>query len=617
MNPLNRKMFRQPGMSRQPAGILASSPELANVVRQRMDQPVQMANGGINANDTISNQLMAIQQLRGMGDKATLTNIARDQRLPRSVQMAAANALSGIKPKESGPVQQVPLASTGKLPSLSAPPVMSVRGNSGQRQPADPQKQTSLDSQVMSGSSMPLEALNRIRKARGMSVLPSTTDPDIFVRAARKLSPDGKGIAAVLGENQAETQRLISQANEQSDILRDPTMLVPQLTRPDIERAFTDPDEIFEGEKLAKNKVTSETPVILSPPVVEQIVTGTEGFDEDGADMNLLEPTGQNLSDAAKDLLNRPSLSAEAVNKRVDELLGIDSAIQEKTGKPATKKERIKAEVAILKEALGEDAAKDIRTSGAYNLMMTGLMIAAGDSPDAMTNIVKGLAGGLKMYGDATGEEAQRKNKLEQSLGLQAYSNVREEIAAEKIADVKLREQKASLAGQIYLNEANNVSAMERLVAKEGFDAGRFQKTLKLQTDQLEQQLKIANMPPADIRTLTMIQQQPQLLEIMEQAAVAKDPTKLERDILGHLLKSPYFAMELTEEGGQQKLAGYATTLANSFRTAREQGDSEAGTDAKPPLTGAAAQAHIDANAAAKKAGQSTYTINGQPHKVK
>ena len=291
------------------------------------------------------------------------------------------------------------------------------------------------------------------------------------------------------------------------------------------------------------------------------------------------------MSDAAKDLLNRPALSAEAVNKRVDQLLGIDSAIQEKTGKPATKKERVKAEIAILKEALGEDAAKDIRTSGAYNLMMTGLMIAAGDSPDAMTNIVKGLAGGLKMYGDATGEEAQRKNKLEQSLGLQAYSNVREEIAAEKIADARLKEQKASLAGQIYVNEANNTAAMERLVAKEGFDAGRFQQTLKLQRDTLEQNLKIANMPPAEIRTLTMIQQEPQLLEIMEQASIAKDPTKMERDILGHLIKSPYFAMELAEEGGQQKLAGYATAIANAFRSSRDQDSTQAATASSGTVT--------------------------------
>ena len=46
MNPLYRKMFQQPGASRQPMGILASSPELANVAGQR--QPVRMAQGGLN-----------------------------------------------------------------------------------------------------------------------------------------------------------------------------------------------------------------------------------------------------------------------------------------------------------------------------------------------------------------------------------------------------------------------------------------------------------------------------------------------------------------------------------------------------------------------------------------
>ena len=124
-------------------------------------------------------------------------------------------------------------------------------------------------------------------------------------------------------------------------------------------------------------------------------------------------------------------------------------------------------------------------------------------------------------------------------------------------------------------------------------------------------------MPPADIRTLVTLSQEPQLLETMEEAATAKDPYKLESSILGQLIKNPILAMELDTEGGLQKLQGFATTLADSFRKAREQDSPQAGADAKPPLTGDAAQAHIDANAAAKKAGQSTYTINGQPHKVK
>ena len=70
MNPLNRRMFRQPGMSRQPAGILASSPQLANTVANR--QPVRMANGGTNTvnrgfiPDMLSRY--ATQSVSGSGD---------------------------------------------------------------------------------------------------------------------------------------------------------------------------------------------------------------------------------------------------------------------------------------------------------------------------------------------------------------------------------------------------------------------------------------------------------------------------------------------------------------------------------------------------------------------
>ena len=70
MNPLNRRMFRQPGMSRRPTGILASSPQLANTVANR--QPVRMANGGENTvnrgfiPDMLSRY--ATQSVSGSGD---------------------------------------------------------------------------------------------------------------------------------------------------------------------------------------------------------------------------------------------------------------------------------------------------------------------------------------------------------------------------------------------------------------------------------------------------------------------------------------------------------------------------------------------------------------------
>ena len=43
---------------------------------------------------------------------------------------------------------------------------------------------------------------------------------------------------------------------------------------------------------------------------------------------------------------------------------------------------------------------------------MTGLLIAAGDSPDALTNITRGLAQGFKMYGDALDDEKEKDNTI-------------------------------------------------------------------------------------------------------------------------------------------------------------------------------------------------------------
>mgnify|MGYP001393995723 FL=1 len=69
MNPLNRRMFRQPGASRRPTGILASSPQLANTVANR--QPVRMANGGTNT------YTAAVQRAVQAGDKRALQELAK------------------------------------------------------------------------------------------------------------------------------------------------------------------------------------------------------------------------------------------------------------------------------------------------------------------------------------------------------------------------------------------------------------------------------------------------------------------------------------------------------------------------------------------------------------
>ena len=79
------------------------------------------------------------------------------------------------------------------------------------------------------------------------------------------------------------------------------------------------------------------------------------------------------------------SAAAEAAAQN-DALLDISDTKPD--GKPLTYKERVQARFKVLKDLIGEDQAKDIRTDKNYNLMMLGLrMSGAGQDPNALSNI--------------------------------------------------------------------------------------------------------------------------------------------------------------------------------------------------------------------------------------
>jgi len=557
MNPLYRRMFQQPGMARQPMGILASSPELANVVAQRQ-QPVQMANGGaVNANDTISNQLMAIQQLRGMGDRATLNNIAADKRLPRSVQMAAANALAGIEPKDDGPIEQVPLAQTDKLPSLTVPPVMSVRG-SGDTVPVDLGSAadqvpvstpgggitglTTTDPMTRIGSSMTTEQMNRIRAARNLDPLPETSY-DSLVGAARSTLPEGTMTLDTLAANQAETERLMSQGDEASAMLTDPSTLLPQIPGATAEK----PEEKKKTEKQKPNPTAAAEALLVDPTTLLPQIS----------DITKSETSEKKKADA------------------VDEALNI-------TG---TRKERTEQRYQMLRDLLGDKKAKDIRTDANYNLMMAGLMIAAGESPDAATNIAKGLAAGLKGYGEATGEAAQEASKEEKALKLMAAKEVGEEMTAEQAASIR---------------------------AAELADTRGFQRELK--EEELDAAFKRANIPSATQRMYETYLTPAQITTVLTTSKDAGGPKVPDRErfITDNLSKTASVDSAIADLAAQGNKNPSMTDITRHLGTVYDQ------------ITGSSPAAsqtfgsddHIAANDEAKKAGNTTYTLGDKTFKV-
>tara|TARA_R100001460_G_scaffold100140_1_gene143614 strand:- start:4147 stop:6078 length:1932 start_codon:yes stop_codon:yes gene_type:complete len=142
-----------------------------------------------------------------------------------------------------------------------------------------------------------------------------------------------------------------------------------------------------------------------------------------------------NSEKSAKDGLNNTSalqktfrdqlslLGDDKTKSHIGQILGIETFDKMSLG------ERTTAYKSILRATLGED--KDIKDDASFNLIMTGLLIASGDSPDAITNIARGFANGLKMYADNLGEK--RKEKREIALAATKLAITADESAKERI----------------------------------------------------------------------------------------------------------------------------------------------------------------------------------------
>lgn len=449
MNPLNRKMFRQPGMSRQPAGILASSPELANVVRQRMGQPVQMANGGQN----VTNYMSAIKDLAAKGDKATLNNIARDQRLPRSVQMAAANALTG----RSGVPGQIQMVSDAERMAANRGNLGALRGQVSQdaltdqamaqinaaNRPSEPPV-TFAERGIQGPPNM--DAMGNVNISTddamqaAMQANVDTSGPSLIDRGIAAAKGVGNNIASALTVSPSQIEdpsKLRTRANvgdRLSSILDYRGALRPDeeiqdfeinagkssVNLDDVETtnrageaiAFGDefgniaPDGTMPGETLAATATTTPTDGI--PRKVSTVNPKTT---------TAVQKLNDNLANVKGDVFNpedQKNLTAnEATNPKV---------VEEFTFKTADlidpKSVDLEDIDKVARDTMGFDpkaAGKKKEEAFWMGLMKAGLAIAAGGSENAMTNIAKGLSYGLDSYSKdiATLNEQERADRKE------------------------------------------------------------------------------------------------------------------------------------------------------------------------------------------------------------
>lgn len=398
MNPLYRKMFQQPGMSRQPMGILASSPELANVAAQR--QPVRMANGGMNTTSFTA----AVQRAMQAGDRAALRELAnpanygeaaKTQDGQNAIRMAA---------------QAVNRAASNNPPTqISTAPTVAVVDDPESFDFAMPR--TNTDPNLIDKG---IASVNEFFYGTDTKQTPLQTGLRAIDKGVRAVT--GSAAELMSGDymrpvtDYLTTPQLKGVAAEQSGNLTDPSMLFPQVAaRPE--------SEPFVGDEF----ITS------LPATTAETIAATTTSTQDKAAKDAAASTDNPFDVNKKPVVGEGEKKANVNVTKLGKLLQKAEAGELVTGDDAPKKPAVKlnaAEAATpeaaaalsmvlpakttlsdmekqAKEIMGFDPSRASESKSASfwrNLTMAGLAIAAGESENALTNVAKGLMVGMDSY---------------------------------------------------------------------------------------------------------------------------------------------------------------------------------------------------------------------------
>lgn len=484
-NPLYRKMFQQPGASKQPAGILASSPDLANVVQQR--QPVRMANGGSPGLQSIVDQLTVLKQ---SGDIESLRKVANSENTPQVIKTIASNFADSLLPdsaplievgdvnlgnalsdatnrnpigqsaggqERSAALKEVPSKIGDELTRVRGPALKDVEGSlpdspfknmldmfrsdaSAAPQPVQSPPEftpsttmdSSTDSMSRIGSSMPQAMLDKIRAARGLPPVAATTDS--LVGSARVTSPTEEGIFSVLAKNQTETVQRIK------DGLYDETgadvNLGVRVTPSTPGETLADSGNMYGvgdfdlGEALSGTATPTQNSAAKDAgestddefkPNKRKVATTTDAAIKKIED-NVANFTGGSFNQSNVKKLTDKELSNEAV------LADLTPIIAGLTDPKEVDIEAIDKKVNDLTGFDPKKAGKGKETAFWMGLMKAGLAMAAGESDNALTNIAKGLSFGLDSYGkdiNNLNEQEREDRKERAALKLQMINSDR------------------------------------------------------------------------------------------------------------------------------------------------------------------------------------------------
>tara|TARA_B100001093_G_scaffold468684_1_gene488849 strand:- start:4605 stop:6161 length:1557 start_codon:yes stop_codon:yes gene_type:complete len=373
-NPLNRRMFRQDGMSKQPMGILASSPELMTTAQKAM-----MNNKPIKAQNAVSvnlNRPLVASDYVNIGGQIKNPNSALN------IKSREMQKMSPTLPNVSKITDYISNVFSSK-PDVKSDAEIKTEKLLKEKNAPDPMKAKTIG-----------EYINK-----------SIAKQKIIDRENKKLNPNY--YSPLLDDKEVDTKEIKTKETETKKTVTEDVPPDPKLS------------------PITQDATEKDSGVSLSA-MIEDIGNIDKIVEEENKKLNNV--TNENILNKINKVTSDDKKTESDKAQDLDKLFGIDRL-----------KNKIKAREAILDEIMGSTGS-DVRTDPAYVTMMTGLLIASGQDPNALSNIAQGAAKGLLMYGEAAGEDLKERKKIKlvaAKLGFQAQATEDAKIAASKAATLK------------------------------------------------------------------------------------------------------------------------------------------------------------------------------------
>jgi len=432
-NPLNRSMFRQAGMSKQPMGILASSPELMTTAQKAMmsGQPVTAQSGKfISTAPTVgfgsNNQpYIPINQRVVNPNLPTVRTINQDKRnLYKAKPSGSSTKNSGIQTVDTGN-----LSTDNSLLSqyMNKESPLSAFGDDG-RNITNAQK------------GFPISYLLKGALGRKKEFDEAGDEAKAYYEAKNKTNKDVEGGDVSVQKSNADvTGNTINASNK--NILSNALIMVDQqkMRKQELENQSTIEEESGiagdlkipkgygnvikpkEPKEENKNKKTTKREDFLNN--VPQIVTD-KSSEKKGSGIET-KGSGKTKTDDVKvknDNMVKLLSSSIAENKTVESNETVLKAhgYSKEDIKKMSVEDQVKETRALIQDLYGK---KDMGLDDdleSMNLIMLGLSIAAGTSPDALQNIANGGKDFIKRRTD----QIKEKKKVNQEIDMLTLKTV-------------------------------------------------------------------------------------------------------------------------------------------------------------------------------------------------